>query len=613
MVTSPTLSPVAEAQARPVFIRAVLGLSLVIVVLALFDPVRKFHFVNYDDDVYINSHVAAGLNWANLRWAFTTFANANWHPLTWLSHMLDCQLFGLNPAGPHYVNLLLHAFNALLVFLALGRSTRRWVCSFCVAALFAVHPVSVGSLAWVAERKNLLSTTFWWLAIWAYANYVQRPTVQRYLWVAILFALGLMSKPMAVTLPFLLLLLDYWPLQRPDAGWRRLFAEKIPLIALGGADGLLTLLAQHSGGAVRSVASFSLRARLENAVVSYVAYTGKAFWPTRLAVFYPFRSSFNPVLLAASAIYIVAISYLALHERRKRPWLFVGWSWFLITLLPVIGIIQVGDQGMADRYMYLPIIGLGIITVFGAAELARHFRTEGAAAALAIIVFCALATDAREQLQWWNSSTDLWTHAIWATGNNTMSDVKLGEAWRDAGRPDLAIAPLRAAVNDNSGYPAPHYNLAVVLLETGEFKEALNELQTAEREAASTDAGTRALIELRMGQALFQLGRLAESESHLREAARLAPAEMNVQLQLGLTLQKESKISEALDVFSRSIALLPTDFAHLHRAECLEQLGRFVDAAQDYRKVLAISTTPENIAEARQHLQELEKGKPGSQ
>ena len=355
-------------------------LLLVAGTLAVYNPVVVNGFIDFDDSAYLlkNSHVQSGLSWDTVKWSLTTFHESNWHPLTWMSHALDCQIFHLNPVGHHYTNVLLHAANAVLLFLLLWRATGSVGASLLVAALFAVHPVNVESVAWAAERKNVLSMFFFLLAIHAYDRYARTGRRSLYLVLVFLFALGLMAKPQIVTLPFVLLLWDYWPLQRIGTGADGsgslaastprsvmfLIWEKLPLFVLAAADSVVTAIAQHKGKAVRSISEFSMSARLENAVVSYVRYIGKAFWPSRLAPMYPRPEGLLPVWqVVAAAALLLLLSALVL-ARRDRRYLVVGWLWFLGTLVPMIGLITVGDQAMADRYAYLPFIGLSVAVVW---------------------------------------------------------------------------------------------------------------------------------------------------------------------------------------------------------------------------------------------------------
>ncbi len=348
--------------------------------LALYNPVNQHPFVNYDDDRYVtgNAHVRQGLTAETFTWALTSTEQANWHPLTWMSHALDVSLFRLNPAGHHFTGVLLHAANAILLFLLLMSATGRLGPSLFVAALFALHPMNVESVAWVAERKNVLCTFFFFLTLWAYGWYARRPEWKRYLVVAALFVAGLAAKPMVITLPFVLLLLDYWPLNRvryaeSDAGWSwpRLILEKMPLIALSAASAMITMKAQQAGGAVRSTVQFSLSTRVANAIYAYAMYLWKMIWPARLAPLYPHPAgTLATWQVVTAALVLIAITMLVWKFRELR-YLMTGWLWFLGTLVPVIGLVQVGDAAMADRYAYIPLIGIFVMIAFGAADLAE--------------------------------------------------------------------------------------------------------------------------------------------------------------------------------------------------------------------------------------------------
>ena len=358
----------------------ILCLLLVVLTLALYNPVNSHPFVNYDDDRYVteNPHIHNGVEWDTIAWAFTSIEQENWHPLTWLSHALDYGLFHQNPTGHHFTSLLIHAANAVLLFLLLAFATRRSGPSLLVALLFALHPINVESVAWVAERKNVLSTFFFLGAIGAYGWYARKPHWQRYLAVATLFAAGLMSKPMVITFPFVLLLLDYWPLGRvegnqasspgPTLSWTKLLVEKLPLLALSAASAVITMKAQQAGGAMRSTAQFSLGVRVENAVVAYATYLWKLIWPSHLAPLYPHPGdSLASWQVALSLLVLLAITSIVLAFRAKR-YLLVGWLWFLGTLVPVIGLVQVGDQAMADRYAYVPLVGIFVMIAWGFAD-----------------------------------------------------------------------------------------------------------------------------------------------------------------------------------------------------------------------------------------------------
>jgi hypothetical protein len=404
-----------------------LGAALALLTLAAWLPALRNGFVNLDDPYYVtaNPRVLQGITRAGIAWALTAKVASNWHPLTLFSHMLDGQLYGLKPAGHHATSLLLHLANVLLLFEVLRRMTGAAGRSAAVAALFAVHPTRVESVAWIAERKDVLSALFWILAMGAWARYARRPSIGRYGLVAFLMILGLMAKPMVVTLPFALLLLDVWPLDRLPLGWRRLGVEKLPLLALSAASSLITLRYQEMSLAPLEVVPWSLRAA--NALVAYAAYLGKLFWPTRLAIFYPIPPVIPAWKIAGAALLLIAITALAVWRARREPWLLTGWLWFLGTLVPVIGLVQVGRQAMADRYTYIPSIGLFLALVWTLAELARAHRA--ALAATAGIVILALAVATRVQVGYWADSATLFRHALTATDDgNYLAHIGLGKA-----------------------------------------------------------------------------------------------------------------------------------------------------------------------------------------
>ena len=426
-------------------------LALALVTLVVYGGVVHCPFTNYDDNGYVteNQHVQAGLSWSTIAWSFTSIEQANWHPLTWLSHALDCQLYGLDAGGHHTTSLFIHVSNVLLLFVLLRKATECRGFSFVVAALFAWHPINVQSVAWVAERKNVLSTFFLLPALAAYGWYVRQPNVKRYALVVVAFVCGLASKAMVVTLPALLLIVDFWPLGRIE-GWyqsvaassvkqeklRGLVIEKLPLLVLSGLSAFITVVAQRAHGAVQTSADFPLLSRLQNAFLSYAKYIGKAFWPTRFAVYYP--SSFDPtfvqhpgrgivLLSATAAVCLGIVSLAAWRQRVKRPYLTAGWAWFLVALLPVIGIVQVGRQAMADRYAYLPLVGIFVATVWGIAELAKELqlnRTVQRASVAAAL--CILAILSWREVGNWSSSYQLWTHALDVTTNNYVAESELG-------------------------------------------------------------------------------------------------------------------------------------------------------------------------------------------
>src|SRR5258705_1606495 len=427
-------------------------LGLAVVTFALYAQVIGHQFITLDDPTYIqeNPMVNRGVTLAGLAWAFTTFHAANWHPLTWISHMIDCQLFGMNAGHQLLVNALIHVANTLLVFWFLLRTTHaRWP-SALVAALFALHPLHVESVAWASERKDTLSTFFGLLSLIAYVRYAEAPSIRRYAWVAIMLALGLLAKPMLVTWPFVMLLLDYWPLQRfrksevrsQKSVVRGLVIEKIPLLVLVAASAGITSVAQSHLGAVRTFTEFPIAPRLSNALVSYAKYLLLAFWPNDLAVNYPFQKAGVPAWqIIGAALLLIGITAFCFFQRKIRPYLIVGWLWFLGTLVPVIGLVQVGGQTMADRYFYIPSIGLFIAIVFGLANIAERRRVAPwLTAAIANVVILVLATLTNAQIHRWSDSFTLFKHALAVTPPNAAIENVLGFALHRSGQLDEPAA-----------------------------------------------------------------------------------------------------------------------------------------------------------------------------
>jgi hypothetical protein len=429
-----------------------LGAALALLTLAAYLPTLHNGFVNLDDGFYVtgNPQVREGITRASAAWALTANVANNWHPLTLLSHQLDCQLFGLDPAGHHATSLLLHLANTLLLFAVLRGMTGAVWRSAIVAALFAIHPAHVESVAWVAERKDVLSALFWILAMAAWMGYARRPSLGRYLLVALTMVLGLMAKPMVVTLPFALLLLDVWPLERRGLGWKRLIAEKLPLLALSAAASLVTLRYQRTSLAPLDLVPWSLR--IANAAVSYAAYLGKLLLPRNLAVFYPIPLAIPVWQVAGAAALLAGLTALAVWKARRAPWLLIGWLWFLGTLVPVIGLVQVGRQAMADRYTYLPSIGLFVAIVWEIAALAGKRRAILATAAAAIVALLAAGT--WKQAGTWHDSVALYRHALAVTRGNYVSHVGLAKAlvakrdWKGAAEQYRAALALRPGLTE---------------------------------------------------------------------------------------------------------------------------------------------------------------------
>jgi len=469
-------------------------------VLIAYEPLRHNGFVNYDDGIYIteNPQVKAGITSQSVIWAFTTGHTGNWHPLTWLSHMLDCELFGLNPLGHHISSLLFHIANTLLLFWVFNKATGTvWPSAF-VAAAFALHPVHVESVAWAAERKDVLSGFFWMLTMIAYIRYAERPGIRRYLPVAFALSLGLMAKPMLVTLPFVLLLLDYWPLGRFQWDrWNRsnplsqsgpaaitahksspafLIMEKFPLFVLATASSIVTYLVQRSAGSMQAAQHWPLTQRIANALISYVGYIGKMIYPSRLAVLYPHPLDGLPMWQQiACLMLLVAITAGVIYTSRRRRYPAVGWLWYLGTLIPVIGLVQVGVQAMADRYTYLPSIGIFIIIAWGAAELSRKWHHQKITLAIATgLVLVALLFCTRIQLRHWQNSFTLCGHALKVTENNYTMHNNYGNALRNRDRNDESVVHFRKALQINPQYYKAWINLGMVYLQQGKTKQAID-------------------------------------------------------------------------------------------------------------------------------------------
>jgi tetratricopeptide (TPR) repeat protein len=579
----------------------VLCLLLVVATLALYNPVNRHPFVNYDDDRYVteNPHVHNGVSWDTMTWAFGAEEQGNWHPLTWLSHALDYQLFHQNATGHHFTSLLIHAANSVLLFLLLMYATGRAGPSWFVAALFALHPINVESVAWVAERKNVLSTFFFFAALIAYYWYARKPDWRRYLAFAGLFALGLMSKPMVITLPFVLLLLDYWPLGRlkgsppgtppiPQSALSKLLVEKLPLLALSAASAVITMQAQQAGGAMRSTTQFSLGVRLENAVVAYATYLWKMIWPAHLAPLYPHPGNSLPVWqVAISALVLLAITS-AVFRFRTKQYLLTGWLWFLGTLAPVIGLVQVGDQAMADRYAYIPLVGIFVMIAWGVTDLANSRQLALRASVVpAACILLALSFATNRQLSYWSSNYNLWTHALAVTHRNFIAENNLGGALLLLGRSDEAYPHFQAAAEINPNDPMSHSNLGAYLQEHGKLSEAMQQYDRTI--SLTSDAGLLAATYANLGTAYRTLGEDDKARGSYDQALRLNPNQSNAYLGLGQLLEKQNQLDDAIRNYSKSVELLPTDTGFLLLGHALEIAGRRTEALAAYQTVLKLS------------------------
>jgi protein O-mannosyl-transferase len=533
---------------------------LALAVQAVFGQTARFGFVNYDDqvNVYDNPVVISGLTLKGTLWAFS-FHNVNWFPLTWLSHMFDCQLYGLLPGGHHLTNVLLHTATVILLFLVLLQMTGTLWCSAFVAAVFAIHPLRAESVAWVSERKDVLSGLLFMLTIAAYVRYADEFKVQSskfkvfYCLCFLFFVLGLMSKPMLVSLPLVLLLLDYWPLQRAESA-KRLVMEKLPLLALAVAACVVTILAQHE--AIKSAGSFTLPRRFENALASCIIYPGQMVWPAKLAVLYPFPQNGPPTWEVALAVMLLAsLSAIAWAGRRTRPWLLMGWIWYLVMLLPVVGIIQVGGQAHADRYTYLPGIGLAIAATWTFADLSLGWKHRPMVlGAMMIAVIGVLMVRSHIQTSCWKDSESLWTRALACTSSNSIAHYNLGNALLKRGKIDEAIAQYQKALEIQPGLSSAHYNLGNAFLKHGELNEAIAQYQkTLELRPNHADSLYN------MGLALFKQGKLDEAIAQLRKALEIEPDAVAAHIGLGDALAAKGARDAATAQYQKALEIRPDD------------------------------------------------------
>jgi Tfp pilus assembly protein PilF len=589
-------------------------------------------FVGFDDPVYVtgNRHVQQGLTWESVAWAFTTSEGGNWHPLTWLSHMLDCQLFGLSPWGHHFVSILIHALNAALVFLVFFQLTGATWRSFIVAGLFALHPLRVESVAWVAERKDVLSGFWFLLTLLIYGKYVSSAkdrgeqkfevknsrsepnsngtnanssgsrltdSVRFYLLTVVTFTMGLLSKPMLVTLPFILLLLDYWPLRRVQSGEKcgvssvegeqsacwRLVVEKSSFFALATISCIITMIVQGKGGAMSL--SVPLFQRVENALVSYCRYVGKIFFPSNLAFFYPYQNGWPVIVIALSALLLAGISILAIVWWRRHPYLLMGWLWFLGTLIPVLGLVQVGEQALADRYTYIPSIGFLIALVWGTHELTRGWKFQGrvfGAIMVVLGVICALKT--REQIAIWKDNETLFSHAIAVTQKNYIAHNNLGTTFEKQGRWDEAAAQLRQAIAEKPDYAPAHKNLGVVFERQGDSTRAADEY----REAIRLDPNY-AEAHNDLGALLNARGRTDEAIGEFQQALRLKPDFTEPHFNLGLVYTRKGLVDAAIREYESVLKIQP-DSADVHNnlGVAFDKQGRTDDAIREYARAIEL-------------------------
>jgi len=626
------------------------GAVLFAAVLWTFWPAVHNDFVGYDDPVYVtgNGHVQQGLSWKNVCWAFSTGEGGNWHPLTWLSHMSDCELFGVSPWGHHLVSIVFHALNVALVFVMLRNATGATWRSFAVAAFFGLHPLRVESVAWIAERKDVLSGFFFLLTLIAYTKYVssaggnevqsltsfvksttevRRSEVQSSrLWYGmslILFAFGLLCKPMVVTLPFILLLLDYWPLRRwkvqsPKSEFVRkllkwfgllvapshtpleegvnekppgfvksaavqLWVEKIPFFVLALSFSIVTMVVQRRGGAMSLAIPFA--GRVENAVVSYCRYIGKIFFPDHLAFFYPYQSGWTLGAIVSAIVLLAVLSTVGILWRRQYPYLLTGWLWFIGALIPVIGLVQVGEQALADRYTYLPSMGLLIALVWGAHELTRGWRFQGGicgsfAAVMAVV--CAVKT--RDQIGIWKDNQTLFAHAIAVTSNNYIAHNNLGATLEREGRLEEAMAQFRQAIAEKPDYAQAHRNLGVQLEHRGESTKAMAEFREAIRLDPSYADPHNDLGGLYKAQ-----GRLNEAVEEFEQALKRKPDFADAHFNLGLAYVRKGLFDAAIREQLAVLEVQPNRAdAHNNLGVAFDNLGRSDEAIGEYLEAIRL-------------------------
>lgn len=596
------------------------GLLLALGTLVLYNPATHFDFINFDDDRYVfnNPYILQGLSWKTVVWAFRSTSEGNWHPITWLSHAFDYQLFGLNPAGHHYMSVLLHVCNVVLLFVFLNRATQYVWRSFMVAALLAVHPINVESVAWVAERKNVLCTLFFMLALLAYLAYTRKPSLGRYLTLLAMFALGLMAKPMVITLPFVLLLLDYWPLARmmtqsgepvtplanpkiPKKSFAWLVLEKVPMLALVLGSALITLFAQGSAGAVSSIQDVSLGSRIGNAVVCYLRYIEKAVVPVHLASLYPYPVDGVPTWRWLSALVVLLCITAFAFLITDRGYLKTGWLWFLGTLIPVIGLVQIGNQAMADRYAYIPFIGLFIMAVWGIADLARQRRISSTYLAVgATVILAAMSVQAEIQMSYWRDGAALWAHTAEVTANNFIAEDNLGNALILEGKKDEALPHFQAALRIRPSDPVSELDIGIYAQMQGHLQESMDWYRKALVDTTNPDLRAQAYTNL--GSAYRMSGNHREAKQNYQSSLQLNPNATLALIGLGLVSQKTGDLDLAIQSYEKAVAIQPTDVDYLLLAQAWQLKGDANKAQEAFHRAETLTRNMENAQMAVGHL-----------
>jgi tetratricopeptide (TPR) repeat protein len=568
-------------------------LALTAVTLVVFWQVRAFDFVNYDDDKYVskNEHISTGLTWENIIWVFTTAHVGNWHPLTGLSHILDCQFFDLRPGLHHLINLLFHIANTLLLFTILRKMTGTiWPSTF-VAVLFAIHPLHIESVAWISERKDVLSTFFWFLTMAAYFNYTRKPNAVRYILALVLFAMGLMAKPMLVTLPFVLLLLDYWPLNRMELkNIGQIFhsvREKIPFFILSVVSSIVTFDVQKSSGAVRQIELLPMMVRINNAVVSYGKYLLKVIWPARLAIFYPHPASMLPRWqILTAAVLLLFITVFVIRFAKKYKYVFVGWFWYLGTLVPVIGLIQVGSQAMADRYTYIPLTGLFIIIAWGTNDLLISWKYRKVALIpSSIVVVLVLSVCTWRQTNYWRNSRTLFEHAVKVTDKNYVAYDYLGFTFIEQNKFAESVNLFQRAIQANPGYASAYNNLGFTYSNLGRYAEAVEAYKQALKiNPDLTDACVN------LGITCSELGRYENAIEAYHRAIKINPRYSKTYNSLGIAYDNLGRNQDAIEAYKKAISIEP-NFAEAYNnlGRIYGKLGRVQEEIEAYKQAIKIN------------------------
>lgn len=601
------------------FLSLLLGLLLIIATLFVYWQIKHHDFINFDDNEYIteNQNVLQGITLKGLVWAFTEFHSNNWHPLTWLSHMMDVEMFGGDPGGHHLVNLFLHSINSLLLFYVLKLMTGSiWKSGF-VAALFALHPLHVESVAWASERKDVLSAFFWMLTLWAYFRYVQCKNALRFMLVIIVFILGLLSKPMLVTLPFVLLLLDHWPLRRIQfkrqaifkGDISRLLREKIPLFFLVSVSSVITYLAQSHGHVVKSLDQFPISARLSNALISYINYILKMFFPVRLAVLYPHPITYPWWEVLGAVCILIFITGFAIKSIEKYPFILTGWLWYLGTLIPVIGLVQVGMQSMANRYTYIPLIGLFIIVAWGVTDTLERFRyKKNLIFFLSLFVITAITLLTWKQIGYWKNSITLYTHAISVTTKNHIAHDLLGVHYYDMGKTDDAILHYSKALEIKPDYAISHNNMGGALYQKGLIDEAITSFQQAIKISPNYPNAHNNL-----GLALMQRGDAEGAIQHYLYALKIYPDDATTNYNLAIALESKGYFNESVKYYKNALNIKP-DYTEAHNNLCVALLrdGQIEEAISCFKnafqKYPTNRTTIQNYEKSMELQKKLKKG-----